>query len=114
MLAYVAAALALVMIVRKVFRLFAVRRLRRRRLALREQWNQDMRDASGRAGSGIADMVAAPGPAQHRRKLVAVPRIAEIARPAADEWDPDHDIEALDVEESLQQFLPPRWRHVAA
>jgi hypothetical protein len=57
---------------------------------------------------------SSPGPAQHRRKLVAVPRIAEIAHPAADEWDPDHNTEALDVEESLQQFLPPRWRRVAA
>ena len=115
MLAYVAAALALVMIVRKVFRLFAVRRLRWRRMALREQWNEELR--ATRRGEPVspafADMVAAPGPAQHRRKLVAVPRIAEIARPPADEWDPDHDIEALDAEESLQQFLP-RWRRVAA
>ena len=116
MLAYVAAALALVMIVREVFRLFAVRRLRRRRMALREQWNQELQ--ATRRGEPVtpafADMVAAPGPAQHRRKLVAVPRIAEIAHPAADEWDPDHNTEALDVEESLQQFLPPRWRRVAA
>ena len=41
MLVYVAAALALLMIIRKIFRLFAIRRLRRRRLMLREQWNQD-------------------------------------------------------------------------
>jgi hypothetical protein len=113
MLAYVAAALALVMIVRKVFRLFAVRRLRRRRMALREQWNQELQ--ARRQGEPVSpafpDMVAAPRPAQHRRKSVAVPRIAEIAHPPADERDPDH--EALDVEESLQQFLP-RWRRVAA
>jgi hypothetical protein len=66
-----------------------------------------------RASQPKATATAQPGPAQHRRKLVAVPRIAEIARPPADEWDPDHDIEALDAEESLQQFLP-RWRRVAA
>ena len=51
MLAYVAAALALVMIVREVFRLFAVRRLRRRRMALREQWNQELRRRVGASRS---------------------------------------------------------------
>jgi hypothetical protein len=115
MLAYVAAALALVMIVRKVFRVFAVRRLRRRRMALRGQWNQELQ--ATRRGEPVspafADKVAAPGAAEHSRKLVTVPRIAEIALPAADECDPDHNIEALDAEESLQQFLP-RWRRVAA
>jgi hypothetical protein len=115
MLAYVAAALALVIIVRKVFRWFAVRRLRRRRVALREQWNQELQATrqGGPVSPAFADVVAALRPTRHRRKLVAVPRIAEIARPPADEWDPDHDIEALEAEESLRQFLP-RWRRVAA
>ena len=115
MLAYVAAALAIIMIVRKVFRLFAIRRLRRRRLALREQWNQELRATHScePVSPAFADTVAAPRPAQHRRKLVAVPRTAEIPRPPADDHDPDHAIEALSVEESLQQLLHG-WRRAAA
>jgi hypothetical protein len=115
MLAYVAAALAIIMIVRKVFRLFAIRRLHRRRLALREQWNQELRATLScePVSPAFADTVAAPRPAQHRRKLVAVPRTAEIPRPPADDHDPDHAIEALGVEESLQHLLHG-WRRAAA
>ena len=115
MLAYVAAALAIIMIVRKVFRLFAIRRLHRRRLALREQWNQELRATHScePVSPAFADTVAAPRPAQHRRKLVAVPRTAEIPRPPADDHDPDHAIEALGVEESLQHLLHG-WRRAAA
>jgi len=115
MLAYVAAALAIIMIVRKVFRLFAIRRLHRRRLALREQWDQELRATHScePVSPAFADTVAAPRPAQHRRKLVAVPRTAEIPRPPADDHDPDHAIEALGVEESLQHLLHG-WRRAAA
>src|SRR5262245_12783093 len=75
---YVPAALALLMIVRKVFRLFAIQRLRRRRLVLREQWNQERATHSrGSISQAFAGTVAAPRPVQSRRKSVAVPRVAE-------------------------------------
>ena len=103
---YVAAALALLMIVRKVFRLFAVRRLRRRRLALREQWNEERATRSrGPISEAFAGTVAATRPANSRRKSVAVPRTAEIPRPPADDRDSDHGIQALEAKESLQHLL---------
>ncbi len=101
MLAYVAAALALVMIVYKVFRLFAARRLRRRRMALREQWNQTLPVTPLREPVVFADTVAAACPTQPGRKLVAVPPTAKIALAPADDRDPDHDIDV----ESLRQLL---------
>jgi len=115
MLAYVAAALALVMIVREVFRWFAVRRLRRRRLALREQWNQELwaRRAREPVSPAFAGTIVASRPAQSRRKSVVVPRTAEIARPPADDRDPAHGREVIGAEETLQQLLYGR-RRVAA
>ena len=113
-LVYVAAALALLMIVRKVFRLFAIRRLRRRRLALREQWNQERATRSrGPLSQAFAGTVAATRPAHSRHKSVAVPRTAEIPLPPADDRDSDHGIQALEAEESLQQ-LQYGWQRVAA
>jgi hypothetical protein len=114
MLVYVAAALALLMIVRKVFRSFALRRLRRRRLALREQWNQERATRSWEPISqAFAGPVAATRPAHARRKSVALPRVAEIPRPPADDRDSDHGIQALEAEESLQQLLYGRQRVAA-
>ena len=76
-LVYVAAALALLMIVRKVFRLFAIRRLRRRRLMLREQWNQERATRSREPiPQAFAGAVAATRPAHSGRNSVVVPRTA--------------------------------------
>jgi hypothetical protein len=114
MLVHVAAALVLLVIVRRVFRLFAVRRLRRRRLALRDQWNQERETRSrGPTSQTWADTVAASCPAHSRRNLVAVPRTAEIPRPPADDRDSGHGIQAPGVKESLQQHLYGRQRVAA-
>jgi hypothetical protein len=111
---YVAAALALLMIVRKVFRLFAVRRLRRRRLALREQWNEERATRSrGPLSQAFVGAVAATRQAHSRHKSVTVPRTAEIPLPPADDRDSDHGIQALEVKESLQQLLYGRQRVAA-
>ena len=94
------------MIVRKVFRLFAIRRLRRRRLALREQWNQDAGDALARTDlAGIRRHRRGNPPGALCRNSVVVPRTAEIPRPPADDRDSDHGIQALEAKESLQQLL---------
>ena len=105
-LVYVAAAMALLMIVRKVFRLFAIRRLRRRRLALREQWNE-WRATHSREPipQAFAGAVAATRPAHSGRNSVAVPRTAEIPRPPADDRDSDPGFQALEAKESLQHLL---------
>jgi hypothetical protein len=113
-LVYVAVALAFLMIVRKVFRLFAIRRLRRRRLMLREQWNQERATRSREPiPQAFAGAVAATRPAHSGRNSVAVPRTAEIPLPPADDRDSDHGIQALEAEESLQQLLYG-WQRVAA
>jgi hypothetical protein len=105
-LVYIAAALALLIIVRKVFRLFAIRRLRRRRLALREQWNEWRATRSrGPLSEAFAGTVAATRTAHSGRNSVAVPRTAEIPRPPADDRDSDHGIQALEAKESLQHLL---------
>jgi hypothetical protein len=111
MLVYVAGALAVVMLFRKVLRSFAIRRLRRRRLTLREQWNEELRATRSREpiSQASAGTVAATHPAQSRRKSVTVPRTAEIPRPPADDRDTDRGIQALGVEERLQQLLY-RWQ----
>ena len=114
MLVHVAAALALLMIIRKIFRLFAIRRLRRRRLALREQWYQERATRSrGPISQAFAGTVAATRPAHSRHKSVAVPRTAEIPLPPADDRDSDHGIQAFEAKESLQQLLHG-WQRVAA
>lgn len=105
-LVYVAAALALLMIVRKVFRLFAIRRLRRRRLMLREQWNQERATRSREPiPQAFAGAVAATRPAHSGRNSVVVPRTAEIPRPPADDRDSDRGFQALEARESLQHLL---------
>jgi hypothetical protein len=105
-LVYVAAALALLMIVRKVFRLFAIRRLRRRRLMLREQWNQERATRSREPiPQAFAGAVAATRPAHSGRNSVVVPRTAEIPRPPADDRDSDRGFQALEAKESLQHLL---------
>ena len=111
MLVYVAGALAVVMLFRKVLRSFAIRRLRRRRLTLRDQWNEELRATRSREpiSQASAGTVAATHPAQSRRKSVTVPRTAEIPRPPADDRDTDRGIQALGVEERLQQLLY-RWQ----
>ena len=111
MLVYVAGALAVVMLFRKVLRSFAIRRLRRRRLTLREQWNEELRATRSREpiSQASAGTVAATHPAQSRRKSVTVPRTAEIPRPPAEDRNTDRGIQALGVEERLQQLLY-RWQ----
>jgi len=96
LLALIAAALALAgVIVRKLVNLLVVRRLRRRRSALRSQWEATRATA-------IADMASAARHAEVVRDPVAAP--PAIGRdPSLD--IAEHGIEGRDIEESLQRLL---------
>jgi hypothetical protein len=119
MLALAAAALALaVMIVRKIFKLFTVRRLRRS--ALRAQWD-GAASASG-ARPPVAPAFAATPAAAHPvggvHNRPAAPRLVEFARQPATRRNPNHDfddhpIEDPEIEESLRRLLHD-WRRAAA
>ena len=114
MLALVAAALALAaVIVRKVFKLFTVRRLRRRRSVLRSDW-----EAAGATpvpvASAFADMVAV----HHADLDPDATRLADFAgMPAASRnlsrAIAERDIEIGDIEATLQRLVHD-LRRVAA
>jgi hypothetical protein len=110
MLALVAAALALAAgMVRQVFKLFAVRRLRRRRSALRSQWEAASATRAP-VSSAFANMVSVVRHADVVHDPVAATRSADIARQPASRRDPSHDIaeygvEDRCIEESLQRLL---------
>jgi hypothetical protein len=108
MLALVAAALALAaVIVRKVFKLFVVRRLRRRRSALRSQWEAASATRAP-VSSAFANMVAAVRHADVVHDPVAATRSADIARKPAGRRDPSHDIAGIEdrcIEESWRRLL---------
>jgi hypothetical protein len=116
MLALAAAALALAAIlVRKIFKLFTVRRLRRRRSALRAQWD-GAASASGARAPVAPAFAATPAPAHPNPP--AAPRLVELARQPATRRNPNHDfddhaIEDPDIEESLRRLLHD-WRRAAA
>jgi hypothetical protein len=110
MLILVALALALSAgMVRQVFKLLVVQRLRRRRSALRSQWEA----ASAMHAPALPELgnLTSPG----RRADVVHDRVAaahsdDIARKPAHRRDPSHDvaehgIEDHSIEESLQQLL---------
>jgi hypothetical protein len=121
MLALAAAALALaVMIVRKIFKLFTVRRLRRRRSALRAQWDGAASASGARApvAPAFAATPAAARPVRGVHNRPAAPRLVELARQPATRRNPNHDfddhpIEDPEIEESLRRLLHD-WRRAAA
>jgi hypothetical protein len=121
MLALAAAALALaIMIVRKIFKLFTVRRLRRRRSALRAQWDGAARASGVRApvAPAFAATPAAARPVGGVHNRPAAPRLVELARQPARRRNPyhdfdDHPIEDPEIEESLRRLLHD-WRRAAA
>jgi hypothetical protein len=108
MLALLAAALALAaVIVRKIFKQLAVRRLRRRRSALRSQWeaatHAPVPDASANAASTVRHAEVVHEPA-------AAPRSADVDRRPANSRDPGHDfaddeIDDRRIEEGLRRLL---------
>jgi hypothetical protein len=90
MLALVAAVLALAAgMVRQVFKLFVVRRLRRRRSALRREWEAASATRAP-VSSAFADMVPVVRHVVH--DPVAATRFADIARRPASHRNPSHDI----------------------
>jgi hypothetical protein len=121
MLALAAAALALAaMIVRKIFKPFTVRRLRRRRSALRAQWDSAASASGARApvAPAFAATPAAARPVGGVHNPRAAPRLVELARQPATRRNPNHDfddhaIEDPEIEESLRRLLHD-WRRVAA
>ena len=121
MLALAAAALALAaMIVRKIFKLFTVRRLRRRRSALRAQWDGAASASGARApvAPAFAATPAAAHPVGGVHNRPAAPRLVELARQPATRRNPNHDfddhaIEDPEIEESLRRLLHD-WRRAAA
>jgi len=109
MLALIAAALALAaVVVRQVFKLFAVRRFRRRRSAHRSQW--EVASATPAPVSPeFANMLAAVRHADVVHDPVAATRSADIARKPASRRNPSHDIaeygiEDRCIEESLRRL----------
>ena len=114
MLALVAAALVLAaVIVRKVFKLFTVRRLRRRRSLLRSDW-----EAAGETPapvvSAFADMVAL----HHADVDPDATRLADFSRMPAASRNLSHaiaerDIEIGDIEATLQRLVRDLWRDCA-
>jgi hypothetical protein len=115
MLAFAAAAaLLLVVISGKLVRLFAARRLRRRRLALRAKWADQLRAACQQPPVPAEFRATAAGlePKPPARRPAATPRAA-IGPRAAEPRTPDCGAEALDVEASLRRLLR-EWQRVAA
>jgi outer membrane biosynthesis protein TonB len=106
MLALIAAALALAaLIVRKVFKLFTVRRLRRRRSLLRSHW-EAASPTPAPVASAFADMVAV----HHADVDPDATRLANIARmPAASRnlsrAIAERDVEIGDIEATLQRMV---------
>jgi hypothetical protein len=98
MLALVAAALALAAVIgRKVVRLIVVRRLRRRRSALRSQWLAAC--AMQEPASAFATTAAAARHADVAHDAVAATRSADGARRPAGRRDPGHDIAESGIED---------------
>jgi hypothetical protein len=115
MLALVAAALALAaFIIRKIFRLFAVRRLRLRRYNLRTQWDSTASATANRqhVSPAFDSTVAAAHPADVVHNPVAATRPVHVAPRPATRRSPSHDIEDYDIEDSLRQLLRD-WRRAA-
>jgi hypothetical protein len=110
MLVLVAVALALSAgMVRQVFKLLVVQRLRRRRSALRSQWEA----ATTARAPALPDLGNMSSPARHADVVhdpVAAARSDDIARKPANRPDPsrdlaEHGIEDRSIEASLQQIL---------
>ena len=114
MLALVAAALVLAaVIVRKVFKLFTVRRLRRRRSLLRSDW-EAAGETPAPVASAFADMVAL----HHADVDPDATRLADFSRMPAASRNLSHaiaerDIEIGDIEATLQRLVRD-LRRVAA
>jgi len=107
--AFVGIALALAMLIRKLAREIAARRLLRQRKALREQW-QAQAPPPWRTMAG--DQAQAGGRQQRHRTAAAAPRPAMPRAPASQRYRAPS-VEPDDVEESLRQLLQD-WQRVAA
>jgi hypothetical protein len=111
-LAFAAAALLVVMIGGMFVRLFAARRLRRRRLALRAKWADQLQAAQRAPAPAAFRPAAAVQPTPPARRPAATPCDA-IGRRAAELRAPDRRAEPVDVEASLRRLLRD-WQHLAA
>ena len=109
LLTLVAVALALAMVIRKLMREIAARRLLRQRMALREQWQSQ---APPPWRPKPADRAQAGGVQQPRHTTVPAPRPA-VPRSPAPQREPQQAAETKDVEASLHRLLQD-WQRVAA
>jgi hypothetical protein len=106
-----AAALVLLVIAHPCYRWLAARRLRRRRIALREQWIRQLQVARPPAPCAPAFAGAVAEPPLPYRKPAAPVRAAQPTLAPADHRE--HDGKAHDVEDSLRALLQG-WQRVAA
>jgi hypothetical protein len=115
-LAAVALALAAI-IIRKIFKLFTIRRLRRRRHDLRVQWDGRENSSGPRkpvapTTAAAAHLVAAIHKPPAAPRPVKFPRKPATRRNLSYDFD-NHAIEDPEIEESLQRLLRT-WRREAA